>query len=80
MWVRIPPEGPIKVKCASIAQLAEQLTCNQLVGGSIPPAGSIYELSLCRPTEESEDSKSLKCGFESHQRDHFKILDSNSKY
>ena len=29
---------------AGVAQLVEQLTCNQLVGGSNPLAGSIFSL------------------------------------
>ncbi len=29
---------------AGVAQMVEQLTCNQQVGGSIPFAGSIYKM------------------------------------
>jgi hypothetical protein len=29
---------------AGLAQLVEQLICNQLVGGSSPPPGTIYPL------------------------------------
>jgi hypothetical protein len=42
---------PARFSKAGIAQLVEQLTCNQQVAGSIPAAGSVeYErlTSLCR--------------------------------
>lgn len=32
---------------AGVAQLVEQLTCNQQVGGSIPSASSIFSFSGC---------------------------------
>ena len=34
--------------CAGVAQLVEQLICNQQVGGSNPFAGSILLVGLCR--------------------------------
>ena len=43
--VRFRPEAP-KTKplpCAGVAQLAEQLICNQQVAGSIPVTSSIHE-------------------------------------
>ena len=38
MWVRPPPNACI----ATIAQLVEHLTCNEVVVGSIPTCGSDY--------------------------------------
>lgn len=32
---------------ASVAQMVEQLTCNQWVGGSIPFAGSNLQITVC---------------------------------
>ena len=48
---------------AGVAQLVEQLICNQLVGGSIPLAGSIPFLVFERGIEESP---AIKCDKEEH--------------
>ena len=48
---------------AGVAQLVEQLTCNQQVGGSIPSASSIYVFEWLHFPESSLE------GFPSGQRD-----------
>ena len=40
------PSTPTKIKCAGVAQLVEQLICNQQVAGSSPIASYIFILQL----------------------------------
>ena len=62
---------------AGVAQLVEQLTCNQPVGGSTPLASSIFPLlssiydksRIDKQMLDGQNARSLMVGFPSGQRD-----------